>query len=199
MYPLDRGLWGPTVRITHLRDELLKLVDLDLIEGYRGPRRAKLARYATSGRLARPRRHLRRELEHSCRPRLDLAFLGLARALGSRCSPTFVMRTSSSPSTAQAHVRGGSGGRVPAGDAADGAVSSRMAFPTAGLAEAVLGPEAGSGSAAARRATARSTCRSRRARIASCTSATRASPAQGVDRLICRGRTVTVESGRSSG
>ena len=31
MYPLDQGRWGPTVRISHLRDELAGLVDLDVV------------------------------------------------------------------------------------------------------------------------------------------------------------------------
>lgn len=51
MYPLDQGSWGPTVRISHLRDELARLVDLDLIAGYRGARRVALARYALGGRV----------------------------------------------------------------------------------------------------------------------------------------------------
>src|SRR5205807_2560270 len=51
MYPLDRGLWGPTVRITHLRDELARMVRLDVIDGYRGARRLAVA--APSVGLAR--------------------------------------------------------------------------------------------------------------------------------------------------
>ncbi|MBW3613049.1 MAG: glycosyl transferase family 1, partial [Chloroflexi bacterium] len=51
MYPLDRGSWGPTVRIGHLRDELTQLVRLDVVAGTRGERRVALARYAVSGRL----------------------------------------------------------------------------------------------------------------------------------------------------
>ena len=80
MYPLDRGLWGPTVRIMHLRDELMRLVDLDLADGYRPGRRVALARYALSGRL-----HgldgIYVESSTFLPAETDLAFLGLARAL----------------------------------------------------------------------------------------------------------------------
>ena len=40
MYPLDAGIWGPTARITRVRDELARLVDLDVIDGYRAGRRS---------------------------------------------------------------------------------------------------------------------------------------------------------------
>lgn len=81
MYPLDRGSWGPTVRIGHLRDELRRLVDLDLVDGYRGARRRALVRYAVSGRL-RGLDGIYVESSTFLPAELDIAFLGLARSLG---------------------------------------------------------------------------------------------------------------------
>jgi glycosyltransferase involved in cell wall biosynthesis len=51
MYPLDRGLWGPTVRITSIRDALSRVVDLDVVSGWRGARTREAWRYWRSGRL----------------------------------------------------------------------------------------------------------------------------------------------------
>lgn len=81
MYPLDEGLWGPTVRITHLRDELASLVDLEVIDGYRRRRRPRLWRYAASGRL-RGLDGIYVEASSFLPAETDIAFLGLARALG---------------------------------------------------------------------------------------------------------------------
>lgn len=81
MYPLDEGLWGPTVRITHLRDELAAVLDLDVIDGYRGRRRSRLWRYAVSGRL-RGLDGIYVEASSFLPAESDLAFLALARALG---------------------------------------------------------------------------------------------------------------------
>ncbi len=142
MYPLDRGLWGPTVRITHLRDELLRLVDLDLVDGYRGSRRLALARYATSGRL-RGLDGIYVETSTFMPAETDIAFLGLARALGIPVL-TYVR------DAYQLFDDYGSAGtlRQRAARAAFRpmiralrAVSSRLAFPTRGLADAVLGDD----------------------------------------------------------
>ena len=81
MYPLDRGMWGATARITHLRDELARLVELDVIAGYRGPRRLALLRYAFSGRL-RGLGGIYVESSSFLAAETDLAFLVLARSLG---------------------------------------------------------------------------------------------------------------------
>lgn len=51
MYPLDRGLWGATTRITQMREALGKRVALEVVAGTRGPRGVALARYLASGRL----------------------------------------------------------------------------------------------------------------------------------------------------
>lgn len=80
MYPLDQGMWGPTVRISRLRDELARLVRLDVVSGDRGERRQALVRYALSGRL---RGLAGIYVENSSRlpTETDLAFLALARLL----------------------------------------------------------------------------------------------------------------------
>lgn len=143
MYPLDRGLWGPTVRITHLRDELLRLVDLDLVDGYRGSRRLALARYATSGRL-RGLDGMYVESSSFMPAETDLAFLGLARALGIRVL-TYVRDAyqlfddyGAAETVRQRLARAAFRPMI----RALRAVSSSMAVPTRGLAEVVLGDDA---------------------------------------------------------
>ena len=51
MYPLDRGLWGATTRITQLRDALARRVQLDVISGTRAGRAIAMARFVASRRL----------------------------------------------------------------------------------------------------------------------------------------------------
>ena len=142
MYPLDRGLWGPTVRITHLRDELSRLVELDLVSGYRGRRRMALERYAFSVRL-RGLDGIYVESSSFLPAEADIAFLGLARSLGIpvltyvrdayQMFPDYGRASSLRQRAASAAFR-------PMIHAL-AAVSTRMAFPTRGLAEAVLGTE----------------------------------------------------------
>ena len=138
MYPLDVGLWGPTVRITHLRDELARIVDLDLVSGYRGRRRVQLARYALSGRL-RGLDGIYVESSSFLPAEADIAFLGLARALGIPVL-TYVR------DAYQLFPEYGAGESIRRRLAARaflpmlralGRVSTRLAFPTAGLARAV--------------------------------------------------------------
>ena len=81
MYPLDRGRWGATARITSMRDELAKLVELDVVAGYRGSRSGALVRYAFSGNL-RGLSGIYVESSSFLPSPVDIAFLGLARALG---------------------------------------------------------------------------------------------------------------------
>jgi glycosyltransferase involved in cell wall biosynthesis len=83
MYPLDRGVWGPIARITHLRDELSRLVTLDVIAAERGPRRGQLLRYAFTGRL-RGLAGIYVENSSTLPSEVDLAFLALARLWGIR-------------------------------------------------------------------------------------------------------------------
>jgi len=144
MYPLDQGRWGPTVRIGHLRDELGQLVRLDVVAGYRGPRRVALARYAWSGRL-RGLDGIYVESSTFLPAELDVAFLGLARALGI----PVVMYVRDAYQLFDDYARAdtlrrriGRWAFRPAIRAL-GAVSTRLAFPTRGLAEAVLGETGG--------------------------------------------------------
>ncbi|MEO8247260.1 MAG: glycosyltransferase [Chloroflexota bacterium] len=79
MYPLDRGLWGATTRITQLRDALARLSDLDLVSGTRWPRGRGLMRV-----LGRLRRYDGIYVENATTlpGPVDLAFLAVARARG---------------------------------------------------------------------------------------------------------------------
>lgn len=140
MYPLDEGLSGPAVRITHLRDEMAKLVELDVIAGYRGSRRLQLARYAFHGRL-RGLEGIYVESSTFLPAEADVAFLGLARALGVPVL-TYVRDAYQlfpeyySADTPRRWVS--KHAFLPAVHAL-GAVSSTLAFPTVGLATAVVG------------------------------------------------------------
>ena len=79
MYPLDRGLWGATTRITQLRDALARRVALDVISGTRPGRAAGLARYLAGGRL-RGVAAIYVENATTLPGPVDLAFLVVARA-----------------------------------------------------------------------------------------------------------------------
>jgi hypothetical protein len=81
MYPLDRGLWGATSRITQLRDALARHVDLDVVSGTRGRRSWSLARYVAAGGLSRLA-GIYVESSTSLPGPADLAFLAIARARG---------------------------------------------------------------------------------------------------------------------
>ena len=83
MYPLDRGVWGPVTRISHLRDELGRLADVEVIAGDRGGRRWPLLRYAFSGRL-RGLDGVYVENSSNLPSETDVAFMALARMLGIR-------------------------------------------------------------------------------------------------------------------
>jgi glycosyltransferase involved in cell wall biosynthesis len=143
MYPLDAGIWGPTARITRLRDELARLADLDVIDGDRARRRPRLWRYAVSGRQ-RGLDGIYVESSTFLPAESDVAFLGLARALGIpvvtyvrdayQLFPEYYPRDT-------LKRRLGAAAFLPAIRALR-ATSSRLAFPTAGLATAVLGPDA---------------------------------------------------------
>jgi hypothetical protein len=140
MYPLDAGLWGPTVRITHLRDELASLADLDVIDGYRAARRARLWRYALGGRL-RDLDGIYVESSTFAPSETDLAILGLAHALGipivTYVRDAYQLFPEIYPRDTLKH-RLAAAAFHPAIRAL-AAVSSHLAFPTRALAEAVLG------------------------------------------------------------
>jgi len=139
MYPLDQGLWGPTVRIIHIRDELAKLVALDVVSGYRGSRRGALLRYAFSGRL-RGLDAIYVESSSFLPSETDIAFLGLARALG---VPVLTYIRDAYQLFPEYRVTGtlrswiGARAFLPAIRALR-AVSSTVAFPSEGLAQAVV-------------------------------------------------------------
>jgi glycosyltransferase involved in cell wall biosynthesis len=80
MYPLDQGTWGSTARIRQLRDELARMSDLDVVAGYRGRRRWALLRYAASGRL-RGLGGIYVENSSFLPSEMDLLFLAVARLL----------------------------------------------------------------------------------------------------------------------
>ena len=194
MYPLDAGIWGPTARITRVRDELARLVDLDVIDGYRAGRRSRLWSYALAGRQ-RGLDGIYVESSTFLPAETDLAFLGLSRALGIpvltyvrdayQLFPEYYPRDT-------LKRRLGAAAFLPALRAMR-AVSSHLAFPTAGLAEAVLGPDAASvllppGAPAPIDARRSPTANQ------SCTSAMRGCTPHGADRLIS-----AVDVARTSG
>ena len=140
MYPLAGDPSGPIVRITRLRDELAKRVDLDVIAGYRGPRRRALARYALGGRV-RGLDGIYVESSTFLPAEADVLFLGLARALGVPVL-TYIRDAYQlfdeyyGADTPRRWL--GKHAFLPFVRAL-GAVSSRLAFPTVGLAAAVGG------------------------------------------------------------
>ena len=140
MYPLDNGMWGPTVRISHLRDELSALIDLDLVAGYRGARRAQLARYAFSGRL-RGLDGIYVESSTFLPAETDLAFLGLAKTL--RIPVLTYIRDAyqlfDDYGSSESLKQWLSARAFAPVLRALRTVSTNMAFPSAGLAIAVLG------------------------------------------------------------
>lgn len=79
MYPLDRGLWGATTRITELRDALARRVELEVVSGIRSRRAGALARYLAAGRL-RGLAGIYVENATTLPGPADLAFLAIARA-----------------------------------------------------------------------------------------------------------------------
>ncbi len=143
MYPLDAGLWGPTARITRLRDELARLVDLDVIDGYRAQRRPRLWRYALRGRT-RGLDGIYVESSTFLPAESDIAVLGLSRALG---IPVVTYVRDAYQLFPESYPRDTLKRRLAAAAflptiRALRATSSRLAFPTEGLAAAVLGEDA---------------------------------------------------------
>jgi hypothetical protein len=142
MYPLDRGLWGATTRITQLRDALSRRVDLDVVSGTPARRAREMARYAARGRL-RGLAGIYVENATSL-PRLaDLAFLGAARARripvltylrdAQQLFPEYYIARSLKRRASRALF-------LPATRALM-RVSTTVAFPSRGLAAVILGTE----------------------------------------------------------
>lgn len=145
MYPLDQGLWGATTRITQLRDALAGMVQLDVIDGRRTARGAAFARYVASGRL-RGLDGIYVENSTTLPGPADFAFLALARALR---IPVLTYVRDAQQLFAEYYLADTLKRRIsrraflPATRALM-RVSSRVAFPSRGLARAILGdgPEA---------------------------------------------------------
>ncbi len=135
MYPLDRGLWGPTARIKQIRDALQEQVRLEVLSGTRRERMGRLARFAMSGRL-RGLDGIYVESSTALPGPVDVAFLALARLL--RIPVVTYVRDAYQLFPEYFPVRG------PRSWAARAAfrpairvlqvVSSRLAFPSRGLA-----------------------------------------------------------------
>lgn len=141
MYPLDRGRWGPTARIAQLRDELSRLVRLDVVDGERGSRRGRLLRYALSGRL-RGLDGIYVENSSTLPSETDVAFLALARLLG---IPVLTYVRDAQYLFGEYYVAGGLKRRLARALFLPAirllrVVSSRTAYPSAGLARAVRDP-----------------------------------------------------------
>jgi glycosyltransferase involved in cell wall biosynthesis len=81
MYTLDGELRGPRVRVTHIRDALSRRASVDVVAGGRLGRALELARYVALGRL-RGLDGVYVESSTAIVGPGDLAFLGLARARG---------------------------------------------------------------------------------------------------------------------
>ena len=81
MYPLDRGLWGATARITQMRAALASLTRLEVVSGTRGRRAWALARFVSGGRL-RGLSGVYVENATTLPGPADIAFVGCARLFG---------------------------------------------------------------------------------------------------------------------
>jgi glycosyltransferase involved in cell wall biosynthesis len=140
MYPLDRGLWGATTRITQLRDALARRVELDVVSGTRAGRARDALRYLAAGRL-RGLAGIYVENATTLPGPVDLAFLAIARARripvltylrdAQQLFPEYYAATTPKRRASRALF-------LPAMRALM-RVSTAVAFPSRGLAAAVLG------------------------------------------------------------
>ena len=142
MYPLDRGLWGATTRITQLRDALARRVDLDVVSGTRARRGRDAIRYVAAGRL-RGVAGIYVENATTLPGPADLALLAIARARripiltylrdAQQLFPEYYAATSLKRRASRALF-------LPATRALM-RLSTAVAFPSRGLAAALLGDE----------------------------------------------------------
>lgn len=140
MYRLNGEVSGPTLRISQVRDALARRVELDVISGARMERAGAFVRYALAGRL-RGLAGIYVESSSSLPGPADLLFLAAARALRVRVL-TFIrdayqLFPEYYPLDSLKH-RIGRHAFLPAFRAL-ARVSSAVAFPSRGLARAVLG------------------------------------------------------------
>jgi glycosyltransferase involved in cell wall biosynthesis len=142
MYPLDASGVGPVSRIVHLRDELARRTELDVIDGYRPARRHALGRYAFAGRL-RGLDGIYVESSTFLPSESDLLFLALARGLGIEVLTFFRDAYQLFPDwyAADSPRRWLAARLFRPVMRCLAAVSSRSAFPSAGLARVVLGED----------------------------------------------------------
>lgn len=149
MYHLNEGRSGPTLRIREVRKALAGRAPLDLVSGVRLARASALLRYALGGRL-RGLAGIYVESSSSLPGPADLLFLGVARLLGIRVVtyirdayqlfPEYYPLTSLRRRISRAAF-------LPVFRML-ARVSSVVAFPSRGLARAVLGETEGAASAA---------------------------------------------------
>ena len=142
MYPLDRGMWGAITRITQLRDALARRVQLDVVSGTRSPRARSLIRYLVAGRL-RGVAAIYVENATTLPGPVDLAFMAVARLRripiltyvrdAQQLFPEYYAVTSLKRRVSRALF-------LPATRVLM-RLSTRVAFPSRGLAAAVLGDE----------------------------------------------------------
>lgn len=142
MYPLDRGLWGATTRITQLRDALARRVDLDVIAGTPAARSRRMVRYLADGRL-RGLAGIYVENATSLPRPTDLAFLAAARA---RRIPVLTYLRDAQQLFPEYYAAGtlkrrASRALFRLATRALIAVSTSVAFPSRGLAAAILGDD----------------------------------------------------------
>jgi glycosyltransferase involved in cell wall biosynthesis len=144
MYRLDQGETGPIVRIGQVREALSRRVSLDLISGARSGRAWAMLGYALSGRLRRLA-GIYVESSTSLPGPVDLLFLALARALGisvvTYVRDAYQLFPEYYPaSSARRHISRAAFRPVIRSLAR---LSSTVAFPSRGLATAVLGATRG--------------------------------------------------------
>ncbi|MGH2799163.1 MAG: hypothetical protein ACRDM0_16165, partial [Thermoleophilaceae bacterium] len=140
MYPLDRGTWGATTRITQLRDELAGMTRLDVISGSRAQRALRIGRYLVTGRL-RGLDGVYVESSTTLPGPADLALMGIARAAR---IPVLTYVRDAQQLFAEYYVADSAKRRLARRAflpmvRALMAASTRVAFPSRGLAAAVLG------------------------------------------------------------
>lgn len=144
MYELGSANSGPEVRIGRMLEALRAFVRVDLVEGHRPGRRAALARYAVRGRL-RGLAGVYVESSTALPSETDLAILGLAKAAGipvlTYVRDAYQLFDDYYP--LDTWRRRASRLLFPTAIRALRLASTSLAFPSRGLAEAVLGPEHG--------------------------------------------------------
>jgi glycosyltransferase involved in cell wall biosynthesis len=140
MYRLDQGETGPIVRIGQVREALSRRVSLDLVSGARSGRAWALLAYALSGRLRRLS-GIYVESSTSLPGPVDLLFLALARALGisvvTYVRDAYQLFPEYYPASSRRRHISRAAFRPVIRSLAR--LSSTVAFPSRGLATAVLG------------------------------------------------------------